>query len=129
MKRDYLWLNFVVSVWLLILYSAVFFVVHLSSAPELNQQFGPFAARVALWPLAVGAVELLLWFRPYRYREAGCRIMSGFMGIVLILFALLVPLLVSDMYQGISFSSTKFVFYLYISVSHLVFATFGTEYQ
>ena len=129
MKRDHIWLNFVISVWLLILYCGFLFILNMANAQEIYEKYRPFASRAVLWPLSIGIVELILWFRPHRYRESGSRIMAGFMGTVLILFTLLVPLLVSSINEEINPSLFNLIFFLYISGSHIAFAIFGSEHR
>ena len=123
MNRDLIWRNFAASVWVLIAVCAYEAAMNLLRASDIDAQYGPFAARVALWPFAVGGMELMLWYRPFRHREAGCRIMAGFVGIVLILFALLVPLIVGDLYDK-AIRWPEWVLFLYAALSHLHFALF-----
>jgi len=129
LKKEYLWTNFVASVWLLILYCGFLFLANMANATLLNQQFDPFAARVALWPIGVGSIELLCWLYVFRYRQDGSRIMAGTMGVLLMLSALLVPLLVSDLYDNADMHRGEWLFFLYVSISHLAYAFFGTEYR
>ena len=101
----------------------------MTNATILHQQFGTFAARVALWPIGVGSIELLTWLYIFRLRQDGSRIMAGTMGILLMLSALLVPILVSDLYDNTKLHWGEWLFFLYVSSSHLAYAFFGSEYR
>lgn len=126
MKR-YVWPNFVFSVWLLIGYCVLLFVANVLNLPGLDERFGPFSARVALGPLAIGTIEALLWYRPFRYRESGWRIMAVFMTIVLLLYAVVVPLIVADLYDGYQVSRLGIAVLTYVAASHLLAAVMNSN--
>lgn len=134
MKSEYIWINFVASVWLLIAYAAISFFANVHNASALDDAYGPFSVKVALWPAVVGGLELVFWFRPFRYRESGARVMAGFMGIMLLLQPVFVTLIVADLYGGsIGWLGYRTVYWpawwlcLYVALSHMAFAFFGRE--
>lgn len=122
--RQILWRNFVISVWVLIGFCAVNTVQILGQAEAVHAAYGPFGARVILWPIALGAIELMLWFRPFRHGQSGARLMAGFMGLVLLLRPILVALIVSDLYDR-DVNWLSWWIYMYVAVSHLGFAVGG----
>ncbi len=124
MNRGLIRVNFLVSVWLLILFCAYDIGVNLLRAGQIGQAYGPFAWRVILWPAAVGSIELMLWFRPFRFHEHGSRVMAGFMAIMLALFALFVPMVAADLYDR-EFRSPDVLIILYVVLSHLAYSLFG----
>ena len=119
-----IWLNFVASVWILILYCMLRVFVMFGQADELQAAYGPFSARVLLWPIAVLVIEGLLWFQVFRCRRDGARIMAAFMGIMLMLQPVLVTLLVTDLYDR-PVDWLRWFVMLYVGLSHLAFAVLG----
>jgi len=126
MTRHVAWLNFIVSVWVLIAICAYGIGRNALSIPQLDEMYGPFSARAALAPAIVGGLELFFWLRIYRQPGTGGRIMAACMAVMLILFALLVPLLVGDLY-GTDTDNGMLLIYLYIVLSHLAFAVLGRQ--
>jgi hypothetical protein len=122
--RQILWKNFVTSVWVLIGFCAVNTVQILGQAEAVHAAYGPFGARVMLWPIAIGAIELMLWFRPFRHRQPGARLMAGFMALVLLMRPVFVALIVSDLYER-EVNWLAWWIYMYVAVSHLGFAFAG----
>lgn len=122
--QDLLWRNFVISVWVLIGFCALNAIAMTGKVAWLHQAYGPFAGRVIMWPFAVGSIELLLWFRPFRHRESGARLMAGFMGVMLLLKPVFVALIVSDLYDR-EIDMLSWWIYLYVAISHLAFAFGG----
>ena len=110
--------------WLLIGYCAVSSVDHFIHAAEIRNTYGPFAVRVGLWPLVILAVELMLWFKPFRHRESGARVMSAFMGIALLGNPVLVSLLIENLYEK-EVHPVTLVFFVYVALSHLLFSIFA----
>ena len=126
MKR-YLWPNFVTSVWVFIGYCAFLFAMNATNVAGLDEQFGPFSARVALGPLAIAIIEGILWYRPFRFRESGWRVMAIFMAIVLFLYGLVVPLIVADLYEGSQLNQAGVIIFTYAAASHLLAALSGQD--
>ena len=126
MYREWVWKNFVVSVWLLLAYCAVLTVIIFASADRVSEVFGPFSVRVSLWPIAWGIVEGMFWIRPFRHREDGARLIAGILGVLLLLLGVFVPIIVADLY-AFPISRFEVLFLLYIAVSHVLFAFLGAE--
>jgi len=122
----FIWRNFVVSVWLLIFYMVFRLGHHLLQYEDLQDVYGPFLGRVIGWPAAIGAMETMLWFKPFRDRQNGARIMAGFMGIALLLQSTLVTLLIADMYD-FPVNWWNWGILLYVALSHIAFALFGRD--
>jgi hypothetical protein len=125
--RRALWINFAVSVWVLIGFSALQSAAFVMRRAEIMDSWGPFAGRVIAAPLVYLCIELLLWWRPFRERERGARLMAGFMGVMLLMKPVFTSLIVSDLY-GYTMQWGEFSVFLYVSLSHLAFAVFGSEY-
>jgi hypothetical protein len=122
--------NFIVSVWLLMGYCVIQMITYLLHASEIIQAYFPFDSRIIAFPLVVGFMEYLFWLRFFRDRDRGSRLFAGFMGIMLFLKAVLVPLIVVNLYdwQLSTPGVMDLLFYLYVSTSHVGFAFFGREY-
>lgn len=129
LEREYLWPNFLLSVWLLIVYGLSSFIANMMNAEELSQEFGAFSARVALWPIGVAGIEFLVWLQVFRYRQSGSRILAGTIGILLALSALFVPIAVADLNDQYLVHWGFWVFFLYVSFSHMAYAIAGTEHR
>jgi hypothetical protein len=121
---DRLWINFVASVWILILYCLLQVFLLFGESDAIRATYGPFSAKVLLWPIAVLVIEGMLWFRVFRYRRDGARAMAAAMGLMLILQPVLVNLLVADLYDR-SVDWFRWSVMLYAGLSHLAFAVFG----
>lgn len=113
--------NFIVSVWFLIGYCVVFAGLLMGRTEWLQAMYGPFSARVMLWPLAIATIELVLWFVVFRDRRHGDRLMAGFVGLMLLLQPILVNLLVADLYDR-PVNWFRWWFFVYVAVSHLAYA-------
>ena len=113
-----LWRNFVASVWVLIGWCAWRAGAYLFGTTDYRELYGPFASGFALWPFAVGFIELMLWFGVFRHRGSGTRVMATFVGLALLLRAVAVPLITANLY-GMPLDPVRFLLYLYVSVSHL----------
>ena len=119
-----IWLNFVASVWILILYCLLHVFLLLGESDAIRAAYGPFSAKVLLWPIAVLVIEGLLWFQVFRYRRDGARIMAAMMGLMLMLQPVLVNLLTADLYNR-PVDWYRWSMLLYVGLSHLAFAVFG----
>lgn len=127
-RRGYqgaLWINFVISVWALIAYCLFRSVYNLVIASALHDAYGPFSVRVALAPVVVGIMEGLLWFKPFRGRQSGARVMATFMGIVVSIFVFIL-LMIASLY-GRDLDPLRIGLGVYVALSHLAFGIFGRE--
>lgn len=124
MMADRLWINFVASVWILILYCLLQVFLLFGESDAIRAAYGPFSAKVLLWPLAVLVIEGLLWFQVFRYRRDGARITAAMMGLMLMLQPVLVNLLAADLYDR-PVDWVRWSVLLYVGLSHLAFAVFG----
>ena len=120
----WVWINFVASVWILIVYCLLHALLLFGESDAIRAAYGPFSAKVLLWPIAVIVIEGLLWFQVFRYRRDGARIMAGMMGLMLILQPVLVNVLVADLYDR-PVDWFRWSVMLYVGLSHLGFAVFG----
>ena len=117
-----IWRNFVVSVWVLITWCAWQTGVHWFGMDQLREAYSPFTMRFALWPLAIGLMELMLWFAVFRHGQRGTRVMAAFMGAALLIQAILIPLINAGLYDHVSANPLRLALYSYVSVSHLAIA-------
>lgn len=122
--RRAIWVNFVVSVWLLIATCVVEAIVMVTNWIEIDETWGPFAGRVVARPFIVAAMEVILWFMPYREGRQGARIMAAFMGIALLLTTNLTHLLIADLYD-MAINWPRWWLYFYVAGSHIAFAIAG----
>lgn len=122
-----IWRNLIVSVWLIIGFSA-FQAVNLFLHPPalLNDPFYPFRSRMIMAPFMLVLIELLLWIGLFRHRKKGSRFVAGFMGILLLLRLVMVPLIITDLY-GYGLNIPGLFLFLYSSLSHLGYAACGKE--
>ena len=114
-RVDWVTLNFVASVWILI--GGVVTVAFVNAAEFIpwDGGFAPFGGRILSALFGTVAVEALLWV--FVYREAGheARWAAGLMGGFLAIKTLIMPL----------YSWTLVPFYGYVSASQVLFAARG----
>lgn len=117
-----IWRNFVVSVWVLIAWCAWQTGVHWFGFEKLREAYSPIAMRFALWPLAIGLMELMFWYAVFRHRRSGTRVLAAFMGLAVLVQAVLVPLINAGLYDHVSANPLRLALYGYVSLSHLAIA-------
>lgn len=122
--RDLLWRNFVLSVWVLIVWCG-WLAARYAVEPRAFDA-SPFASRFFLWPFVIALMEISLWALVFRHRGPGTRVMAAFMGLVLLLRGLLVNVL-SASAQAEPVDPVRLAVYSYVSLSHLAFAVWGRE--
>ncbi len=115
-----IWYNFRIAVWVVIVASAYQLTQRIGVGVDLQATFGPYSVMVGLAPLALLGIELMLWYRPFRRRERGCRLLAAFMGLVLTM-AVFVALINANLYER---SPNVLVIAVlgYTAVSHFAFA-------
>lgn len=114
-RVDWITLNFVISVWVLI--GGVVGIVVLNSA-EFVPYFGgfaPFGGHIVGSALSLVGVEGVLWVFTYRNADKEARWAAGLMGGFLAIKTAIVPL----------YSMLLVPFIGYVSLSHLLFAAKG----
>jgi hypothetical protein len=116
------WRNFVVSVWVLIGWSAWQSVVYWFGLRRMRAAFRPFTMNFVLWPAAIGLMELMFWYAIFRHRGSGTRVMAAFMGLAVFIQAVFVPLVNAGLYDHVSANFLRLALYSYVSISHLAVA-------
>ena len=102
------------------------FILNLLQFNEIDQAYGPFTGKVVMGAFVVGFVEYLNWHNFFNGLRDGSRIFAGFIGIFIVLFGLLVPSIISDLYDK-PLNENIWYFFLYIGLSHLLFAFFSKQ--
>jgi hypothetical protein len=122
-REKYLWPNFVVSVWLLIGLGVFQFARNFANYESFSVL--PRSARMMAAPLVLAGMETALWFMLFRDRGNGTRIMAGFIGVMVFLQLVFVPLVWLGLYD-IPLRPT-WLLYLYASGMHLLVAVVGVD--
>jgi hypothetical protein len=114
--------NFVVAVWVCIIENAYAFGVAMTRYEQIRAHYAPFTARVVMAPLLIAFVELLLWFRFYRWNDRSARWAAAWAGAGFFLIVLIQLLRASIQ---IPISLPLIAFYTYFAISHLLYAAVG----
>jgi len=114
--------NFVVAVWLCVVYNIFRFERALHHVKQLEEQLGPWISRPLLGPLVWAGGQIFLWIRFYRFAQSDARGAAAFMGLMLTL-QVIVQLLGESI--GIRTDATFTWLYSYFAASHLAYAFFG----
>ena len=81
-----------------------------------------------MWPLGIGAIELIFWYRPFRSRETGARLIAGLIGAGLLVQPVLLSPILADVLQA-PVSWPVWCFFVYVALSHLAYALFGRDFN
>ena len=118
-----IWGNFVLAVWISILYSAyelLFLARHVSA---VNEFYGPFAPRVIFFPIVLGGGQLFLWLRVYRDRDVRARVLAGF---VAGFFTLQLIIMGFQASVRLDIGAAHAALFAYLAISHALFAFRGS---
>lgn len=121
-----LWLFFLSSIWLLLIYSGYQAVDYLVRAGDIMESTLPgYGARVVIAPLLLFGGEFVLWLKLFRHERPGARIMAGLVGILLLLL-IFVMAVSADLWQK-NYPGHLYWIFSYVAAGHLVYAMFGRE--
>jgi hypothetical protein len=125
-RQRWLRLNFVLSFWLLIAW-CVYAVMSFARVPvEVWQRWSPYSGRIIMFPIAIAAVQLLLWFKLYRRFGRPARWAAGLIGVYFFI-QVLIQLLRASIQVEISVPHTWFFFY--VGASHVLYALGGSRFE
>jgi hypothetical protein len=114
-----IWRNFVIAVWISILWSAYHLGWLVTHQRAVNSFYGPFTMRVVFFPIVVGGAQLLLWLRVYRDRDVRARFAAG---IAAGFFMLQVVIQALQASVQIRVSGFDMALFAYLAISHALFA-------
>jgi hypothetical protein len=123
-ERRGLWRNFQAAVWASIAYGALEAVWRLAHAAEIREAYPVYTARVLAGPAVFTLIQLALWWTAYREGDGGARAFAALMGVVILSFWVLVPLLLAGIGIGHP-GAIETAGAAWVGASHLAFAALG----
>ena len=121
--QDKLWFNFLLSFALLIIAFVARIISEIQYVSTTDLSTNPFGYRGLSTSIGYLCGLLLIWFFVLRKKLQVAKIFAGLLGINVFVMFIIVPLIRTDLIN-ITVSKTHYLFYLYISLSHLMFALF-----